>query len=296
VRTGISVTGLKAPEIRFMYSDIRRTFALLASLLWLVACQGRAVDAPVERHLGAFFEVFAGRQLSRDELQQVTQEFVAYHTLHGRDRPAILEVAGRFGNFATALRDGKTGPAALSLRHARIAANFFDPDVQNTLFLRLLTAPDPVRVVDVQSRRLMTERDVIALTNIRHFARSTDAPRHEELSRQQIEAMIALLRATVGGNSGNMPQFFGEAAAFWAGVQQEWPDLNAEQRQRVRAYADRMWQVQIPVELYGRLWGLDPQAASSRHADDVSARIAAITDLNMLLGNLPFVMDAIFGR
>ena len=260
-----------------MYSDIRRTFTILASLLWLVACQGQAVDAPVARHLDLFFEAFAGRELNRDELQQVTHEFVEYHTLHGRDPPAILEAAGQFGKFANTLRDGDTGPAALSLRHTRIAANFFDPDVQNTLFLRLLTAPDPVRVVDVQSRRLMTQRDVIALANIRQFARSTGAPRHQELSRQQIETMIALLRATVGGNSGNMPQFFGEATAFWAGVKQEWPDLSAEQRQLVRAYADRMWRIQIPVELYGRLWGLDPQTASSRHADDVGARIAAIT-------------------
>lgn len=296
MRTGISVTGSKAPEISFRYSDIRRAFTFLALVLWLVACQGRAVDAPVARQLEPFFEAFVGRELSRDELQQVTQEFVEYHTLHGRDRPAILEAASRFGHYANTLRDGKTGPAALSLRHARIAANFFDPDVQNTLFLRLLTAPDPVRVIDVQSRRLMTERDVIALANIRYFARSKGVPRHEELSPQQLEEMVALLRATVGGNSGNMPQFFGEAAAFWAGVQQEWPDLNAEQRQLARAYADRMWRIQIPVELYVRLWGLDPQAATSRHANDVSARMAEMTDLNLLLGNLPLVMDAIFGR
>lgn len=296
MRTMFAVTGLKAPELRFRYSDIRRAFTFMASLLWLVACHGRSVDASVERHLEPFIEAFIGRELSRDELQQVTNEFVEYHTLHGRDRPAILEAAGQFGQFANTLRATESGPAALSLRHARIAANFYDPDVQHTLFLRLLITPDPVRVVDVRSRRLMTEHDVIALANIRHFARSNRAPRHEELSRQQIEEMVALLRATIGGNSGNMPRFFGEAAAFWAGVQQEWPELNAEQRQLVRAYADRMWRIQIPVELYGRLWGLDPQAASSRHADDVSARIAAITDLNMLFGNLPFVMDAIFGR
>jgi hypothetical protein len=275
---------------------MRRTSTFLASLLWLLACQGQTIDAPVERHLESFFEAFAGRKLSRDELQQVTREFVEYHTLHERDRQAILEAAGRWGKSANTLRNGKSGPAALSLRHTRIAANYFDPDVQTTLFLRLLTTPDPVRVVDVQSRRLMTQRDVIALANIRHFARSENAPRHQELSRQQLEEMVALLRATVGGNSGNMPQFFGEAGAFWAGVQHEWPDLNAEQRQLARAYADRMWRVQMPVELYGRLWGLDPQAASSRQADDVSARIAALTDINMLLGNLPFVMDAIFGR
>jgi hypothetical protein len=64
----------------------------------------------------------------------------------------------------------------------------------------------------------------------------------------------------------------------------------------VRSYAEKTWRVQMPVEMYGRLWGLDAQQASRRHADDVSARISAITDINMRLGNLPFVMDAIFGR
>jgi hypothetical protein len=93
-----------------------------------------------------------------------------------------------------------------------------------------------------------------------------------------------------------MPQFFGEAATFWAGVQQEWPALDARQKALVRAYAGKTWRIQMPVEMYGRLWGLEPQAASRRHADDVGARLAMITDINMRLGNLPFVMDAIFGR
>jgi hypothetical protein len=43
------------------------------------------------------------------------------------------------------------------------------------------------------------------------------------------------------------------------------------------------------------LWGLSPQAALRRQADDASVRIAAITDINASLGNLARVMDAIFG-
>jgi hypothetical protein len=272
-----------------------RVSIFLASALWLIACQG-AGDASVARHLEPFFESFIGRELSRDELQRVTHEFVEIHSLHGRDLQTIHANAGRFGEFAKALRAEASGPAALTLRHTRIAANFFDPDMQNTLFLQLLTEPDPVRVVDMRSQRLMTERDVIALANIRQFARSTGAPRHQALSRRQIDEMVALLRATIGGNSGNMPQFFGEAAAFWAGLQQQWPKLDDQQRALARAYAEKMWRIQIPVDLYGRLWGLDPRTASSRHADDMSARMAAITDINLLLGNLPFMMDAIFGR
>jgi hypothetical protein len=115
------------------------------------------------------------------------------------------------------------------------------------------------------------------------------------LLAKQVESLTAALQAAVGGNSGNMPRFYGEAAAFWAGVQREWPRLNANQKSLVRAYAGRTWRVQMPGEMYGRLWGLEPQAASARYADDVAARVAAITDINMRLGNLPRVMDAIFG-
>jgi len=268
----------------------------LLPVLFLSSCGADASDPEVARHIGAFFEAFTDRDLSRDELRQVTDEFIEFHALNGRDRDGIRETARTFDGYTNILREREEGPTTLSMRHLRIAINYFNPDLQNTLMLRLLTEPDPVRVIDVRSRRLMTERDVIALANIRHFSRSQGVPRHTALSRQQIEAMVALLKATVGGNSGNMPQFFGDAAAFWAGVQQEWPHLSAEQRQLARAYADRMWRIKMPVEMYGRLLGLDPKAALSRYSDDVSARISEMTDLNMLLGNLPFVMDAIFGR
>jgi hypothetical protein len=167
--------------------------------------------------------------------------------------------------------------------------------LHGSVLLGLFTEPDPVRVVDVRSRRLMTERDVVALANLHRFAKSDGAPRHEPLSKEQIKELEMALRAAVGGNSGNMPQFYGEAAAFWAGVQREWPRLDADRRSLVRAYAGRTWRVQMPVEMYGRLWGLEPQVASARHADDVGARIASITEMNMRLGNLPRVMDAIFG-
>jgi hypothetical protein len=84
----------------------------------------------------------------------------------------------------------------------------------------LFLEPDPVRIADARSRRLMTERDVIALANIRNFAKSSSPPRHKDLSRQQIEDLVALLKENVRDNRGRIPQFFGEAAAFWAGVRE----------------------------------------------------------------------------
>lgn len=277
----------------------RYTSFAIACLLPVLALAPRAAgasDAVVERHLEAFFEAFVGRELSRGEVRRVTDEFISIHSRNGQSRAAIRESARRFGSFAKIMRGNGKGPAALSLRHVRIELNYFHPDMQRTLFLRLLTEPDPVHVVDVRTRRLMTERDVVALANLHRFATSEGPPRHTALSRKQVEELVAALKATVGAKGAGMPQFFGEAAVFWAGVQEEWPRLDAEQKRLARAYAARTWRIRIPVQMYGRLWGLDPRSASSRQADDVSARISAITDISMQLGNLPHVMDAIFGR
>lgn len=267
----------------------------LLPLVLVVCCETAAADPVVARNVSRFYTAFLGRDLGREELRRLTDEFVALHSAAGKSTQAIREHARRFGARTEALRRDPEGPAAFTMRHFVIALNYFDPPLQNTLHLRLLTAPDPVRVVDRRSRRLMTERDVIALANLRRFATSDGPPRHRDLSRPQIEELVAALTAAVGGDTGNMPMFFGEAAAFWAGVRGAWDELDAQQRQLARAYAGRMWRIQIPPRMYGLLWGLEPGAATSRYADDVSARISAITDINMRLGNLPRVMDAIFG-
>lgn len=265
----------------------------LLPLLALLSCGEPSPDSTVERHLKTFFSAYAGRDLSDAELRETTREFIQLHTEDGRARDAIRDIAGQLGSYAKVLRD-RDSPAAFSARHALLESNYFNPDLHGSIEQRLFTEPDPVRVVDVRSKRLMTQQDVIALANLRHFATSDDAPRHRSLSPQQVDELVAALSATFGGNSGRMPRFFGEAAAFWHGVQQEWPRLSADQRNLVRSYAGKLWRIQMPVEMYRRLWGLESQAASNRHADDVSARLSAITDLNIQLGNLAPLMDALF--
>lgn len=273
-----------------------RLVCTLLPVFMLVSCGASGPDIAITRDLRSFFEAFTGRDLSGAEIRAASSEFIELHALAGKTPDAIRDIARQLEVRAKTLRSDGTNPTALMARHALLEANYLDPDLHGTLQLRLLTEPDPVRVVDARSRRLMTQRDVLALANLHRFARSTGDPRHVELSPKQIDQLVSALQAAVGGNSGNMPRFFGEATAFWTGVQQAWPALNGEQKSLARSYAEKTWRVQMPVEMYGRLWGLEPQAAARRHADDVSARISAMTDINMRLGNLPFVMDAIFGR
>jgi hypothetical protein len=275
------------------WKPILASFMLASGLL--VWSGTAAADPVVARQLAEFYPVFLGRELSREELRRLTDEFVETHAATGKSPDAIREKARSFAARRHTLRRDPNGPAAYTMRHVIIGLNYFDPALQKTLHLRLLTEPDPVRVVDGRSRRLMTERDVIALANIHRFAKSDGPPRHRDLSRQQIEELVSTLKSAVGAKGAMMPRFFGEAAAFWAGVQKAWPQLDAEQKRLARAYAAKMWRIQIPPRLYGILWGLEPRAATSRYADDVGERISGITDINMRLGNLPRVMDAIFG-
>lgn len=288
--------GLTAIGRGHLSSHTSRTATVLVlTILVLVSCGAGASDAAVSRDLQTFFEAFVGRDLSASELKDVTEEFIELHRLNDSSPSAIRDIAERLAASTRQLRPDAAGPAALTARDALLTTHYLNADLHGTLQLRLFTEPDPVRVVDVRSRRLMTQRDVIALANLHRFARSNGAPRHEPLSRQQIDELVEALRAAVGGNSGNMPQFYGEAAAFWAGVQREWPKLDADRKSMIRAYSARTWRVQMPVEMYRRLWGLSEQASLQRQADDASVRIAAITDINAALGNLARVMDAIFG-
>jgi hypothetical protein len=230
-------------------------------------------DPVATRRMQEFYEVYTDRKLTAEEVRAVDEEFSAGHARNGKSREAIRALAEQFGLHMILLREEKDRVAALSLRHRLIEANYFRPQMRDTLELRLLTEPDPVRVIDVRSGRLMTQRDVIALANLWYFATTTAAPRHRELSPRQVDELVSLLQRGVNDTRGRLPQFFGDAAAYWAGVRQLWPYLNSEQKRLARAYARDAWQVRMPVELYAALWGIDRASASRRWSADVATRI-----------------------
>jgi hypothetical protein len=253
-------------------------------------------DPVVTRRMHGFYEIYTGRQLTAEEVRTVGAEFSAGHARNGKRPEAIRALAWEFGLHMILLREEKDRAAALSLRHRLIEVNYFRPQMQNTFELRLLTEPDPVRVTDVRSGRLMTQRDVIALANLWHFAKTTGAPRHRELSRKQVDELVSLLNQGVNDTRGRLPQFFGGAAAYWAGVRQLWPYLSSEQKSLARAYARDTWQVRMPVELYAALWGLDRASASRRWTADVATRIRGREDTIQGMARLQAAVATMFAR
>jgi hypothetical protein len=253
-----------------------------------------AADAVVARRMSAFYEVYTGRKLTPDETGKLTREFVAGHARRGRSRDAIRDVARDFGFTMILLREEPEHAAALTARHRVIELNYFRREMQGTFELELLTEPDPVRIVDSRSRRLMTQRDVEALVNLHHFAKSQAAPAHRKLSREGLERVVAQLKRSISMNGASLPQFFTDAAGYWAGVRQQWPYFNSQQRALTRAYAENTWRVTMPVEMYASLWGLDRAAASTRWTNDVSARIRGRPDGPGDRASLRAAMDSAF--
>jgi hypothetical protein len=259
---------------------------------------GRSGDAPadpvVARRIGAFYAAHVGRPLGSDELRRLAQEFIRARARAGQPPEAIRRSAAAFFADTLILRDAPGSAAAMATRHLLVEMNYFNPELQGTLELQLMVQPDPVRVVDRTSRRLMTERDVVALANLHRFAAAQGVPQHAELPRPQIDQLARQLAAMFDGGGTAMPRWLADAATFWAGVRQQWPYLAREQQALVRAYAGRTWRVQLPVELYGRLWGLEPGAAQRRWSADVAARIRGRPDLGAAAaGQLRAALDAV---
>jgi hypothetical protein len=243
-----------------------------------------ASDPVVEREQKAFFEAWLRRELRGDELRKVTDEFIAFYIKNGKDRAGIHEATKPFLEYAKLLRERDGAPVAFTLRHHLLEANYFDPNMQNTTELRLLTELDPVRVVDPKWKRLMTEKDLVALVNLSNFVKSKGEPRRQEVSRQNLDRVAIKLNHMFNDSKADwMLRFFCDTAAFWAGVQQEWPHLTDDETRQVRAYSMAGCEASFKdYKMYGRLLGLNDRAAFDRSKADMRDAALLIAKVNVM--------------
>jgi hypothetical protein len=243
---------------------------LLSTLIFISCVNGMAQsDQVVARGLKTFFEAWLKRELRGDELRKVTDEFIAYFAKKGKDRAGTHEAIKPFLEYAKILREHDGAPMAIRLRHELLEVNYFNPDMQNTTELRLLTEPDPVRVASRTEivLALMTENDVIALAHLIPFSKSNDEPRSQKFSRQQIDNLAVELDRvyvrTWPNKAGGLTSHLQEAAELWAGIRREWPNLSVEQKGQVRAYAGKGYMAPMTEYLYGKLLDLNQYEAST---------------------------------
>jgi hypothetical protein len=229
----------------------------------------------VERAVDGFFAAFLERRLARDELKELSAEFVAYYKEDGC-QTACMRAAADLEGYTAVLRQKKGEPEALYLRHRFIEANYFLP--QERLWLRLLTEPDPIRLADPGSKRVMTERDVVALANIVMFfsVDEPDSPRHQSLSAEKIDELAAELARQFPNSSGAraLPKHYAWADELWAGIRREWSALGPEERQAVREYVRSDVGRTMPRHLYVRVLGMNEAEAAQVRRDDRFARMS----------------------
>jgi hypothetical protein len=252
--------------------------SLLFTLIFISCADGMAQsDQVLARGQKVFFEAWVERELSGDELRKVTDEFIVLYTKMGKNRAGIHEAIKPFLEDAKILGEQKGTPREILLRHDLLEANYFNNDMQNTTELRLLTEPDPVLVVDPGGKGLMTKRDVVALANLSSIiSNSGGEPRSQEVSRKKIDAITIELDRAFGNhpNARQLPRFFRETAALWAGIQREWSNLSAEQKRQVRAYVANGYRAPMDdYELYGKLLDLNTYEAFRHWQSDSSLSV-----------------------
>lgn len=139
----------------------------------------------------------------------------------------------------------------------------------------------------------MTEKDVIGLVNLQSFVKTEKPPTHRSLSAEQVDEMAALLDKTVGSgpNAGPMPVMLHCAAAFWAGLQQDWSSLDAAERQAVRDYIQQMSAKPLSVPLYRRLFGIsEAYARDLRSLEETEGARAGMDELRSNMSALGGLM------
>jgi hypothetical protein len=238
-----------------------RVFSLILSVY---AATAAAWAGGLDNRVKSFMEAYLRRSMTSAEISHVAG-------ITSTDTEQALAALPPL----TQILISKDGQAeALSVRHRIIQGAYFAATRPGEFELKLLQEHDRIRVIDPVHKRLMTERDVAAITNIASFGLSQGDPRHKDLPRETIERLVTALDRAYGPHdkAGELPPLFSEAAAFWAGVQHEWPRLTAAEKEFVRKYCRVTWgatpDISATQQLYSRLWGLDSEQAALRSLDD----------------------------
>lgn len=229
--------------------------------------QTRSVEA-IRADIADFYKVYLDRELSQNELNQVTNE--AFEAYGGSCNAQCVEALDSHKTNVRLFQTKRGQPEDLRMRHHYISASYFSDKTRGSLRQRLLAEPDPIRVVDPDAKRLMTEKDVIALANLGIFLQSNGSPKHQSFSPEEIDEAVVMLNRLVGSHADaqRMPILFIAAAEFWAGIQRDWPSLSATERQSVRDYIQYQSDKPMPVHLYSQLLGLTKDGARKTRYND----------------------------
>lgn len=198
------------------------------------------------------FEAFLRRPLTAAEWEQAQNDGSAKFD---GDLNKVID-AVKAATQTLREEDGK--PPAIHIRHRITMGIVFDPATVEAPTSKLLLSLDPVVAIDIRQKRLMTFADVRALFALRDFLSSNADPNSIALGKtDEVLKLSATLRKSLQKGSA-LPELHTEAAALWAGIQQEWSSLSAREQGLVREYVKlslTKGNAMLPDELYVKLIG-----------------------------------------
>lgn len=150
------------------------------------------------------------------------------------------ETIARLDRLIKILREQNGSPTAFHLRHiiATSLAYHPRPEEMPAAFLYLV-AYDPRAVFDNRNKRIMTLADIRAVMSIRQFIASQKDPRDIMLASEEFAEDVAMELQRTIKRGGSLTDLSVDAAAFWAGITQNWGNLSASEQKTVRDYAKR---------------------------------------------------------
>ncbi|MEM8779598.1 MAG: hypothetical protein AAGF26_12150 [Cyanobacteria bacterium P01_G01_bin.49] len=246
----------------WLIANLVGTIFIVLSVGQLAAYGQTKSTEAVRAELDDVYEAYLGRKLSQKELDQVTKEYIPLFGSNTCEAKCVQDLEAWKVNIKI-FQTQRGQPEDLAKRHSLIAHNYLWAETQGTLILRLLTEPDPIRVFNPTTKRLMTEKDVIALANLGLFLKSNGSPKHQSFSPKEIDQVVGVLEPLVGsqGKARKMPMLFVIAAELWAGIQRDWSSLSVTEQQSVRDYIQHKSNKPMPLPLYSRLVGFSMDQA-----------------------------------
>jgi len=246
-----------------------------AALLLLAGCSATGADAQslsrnqVRAELENVLETLSGRELTAQELDSVTAEYIPLFGESGCGVSCVENVHWNAERITRIKRSGE-GPEAARLRHEYVSSTYFSPVQGGSLIQRIIAEPDSVVLYDSANQRLMTRSDVIAALSLGAFAQSDGPPVARSVTDEElIEASVALKEAIVAVHGGVMPFRLTLANTLWTGIVASWPDFSEEQRAQARAYFqgdDNGPELTLPV--FAAMYGASPDEAQAVFSED----------------------------
>jgi len=215
----------------------------------------------VGNELAKVIAPLAGRELTREEVVAVAEEFIPLLGDSECTARCVEMVRYNLERIAPVIERPGT-PVDLRTRHDYISQLYFSSTQGGSLIQRLSAEADPVMVVENAPQRLMTKLDVIASMNLFHFARESGAPNARSFSQNDIRAAADTLNRVYGSARYVMPRHLPLAAEYWRGLELAWANLDDAQRARVRTYFASRVQKPLTTDLYATLLGLSAEQAS----------------------------------